>query len=306
MSTTGRLALPLVLACVSFVQASFAQTPSAQTTAAQTPLHPSFDVASIRASGDTPQGQVAVGVHVDGSQVRVTSFTLKDYIGLAYRMKVSQISGPDWIAGQRFDISATLPAGVTTAEIPEMFQALLAERFQLKFHREKREFPVYALIVGKGPLKVKESKPGPDDSAEPKDSTTVTGGGSIAGVSVNLGHGASWSFVPNHFDAKKLTMAQLAANLERFADRPIVDMTDLKGQYDLGFDINAEDYRPMLIRSAVAAGVSLPPQALQLLDGSSPAALADAVAQTGLKLEARKAPLDVIVVDDVLKAPTAN
>ena len=101
-------------------------------------------------------------------------------------------------------------------------------------------------------------------------------------------------------------MTQLTGNLERFTDRPMVDMTDLKGQYDLAFDINPDDYRPMLIRSAIAAGAVLPPQALGVLESSSSAGLADAVAQTGLKLEARKAMLDVIVVDDALKTPIAN
>jgi uncharacterized protein (TIGR03435 family) len=274
--------------------------------AAQSPK-PEFEVASIRPSNPVPDGQVNVGVHIDGSQVSVSHLTLKDYLGIAYRMKVSQINGPDWISSDRFDVAATIPAGVSTSQFPEMMQALLNDRFKLKIHREKKDFAVYALTVGKGPLKLKESKPDPEtESAEPKDVTTVTGGGSAAGVGVNLGHGASWSFVPNHFSAKKLTIAQFAANLERFADRPIVDMTELKGQYDLDFDINPDDYRPMLIRSAVNAGVSLPPQALSLLDGSTSAGLADAVAQTGLKLDARKAPLDVIVVDDALKTPVAN
>jgi uncharacterized protein (TIGR03435 family) len=101
-------------------------------------------------------------------------------------------------------------------------------------------------------------------------------------------------------------MDDFAGNLERFADRPIVDMTGLKGQYDFAFDVNPEDYRPMLIRSAISAGAVLPPQALQLLDGTSSAALSDALQQVGLRLEARKAPLDVIVVDEAQKTPTAN
>jgi uncharacterized protein (TIGR03435 family) len=233
--------------------------------------------------------------------------TLKDYVGIAYRMKVSQISGPDWISSQRFDIAATIPKGVPTSQIPAMFQALLADRFQLKVHHDKKEFPVYALLVGKGPLKLKEIPPDSnDDSDDPKGTVNIAAGGSAAGVSVNLGHGSSWSFVPNRFEVKKLTMAQFAANLERFTDREIVDRTDLKGQYDLAFDVNPDDYRPMLIRSAIAAGAVLPPQALSVLENSSTAGLADAVAQTGLKLEASKAMLDVIVVDDALRTPIAN
>ena len=283
------MTIPILVACSAFAQ-------------------PRFEVASIRPSAPTPEGQVNVGVHIDGAQIRVVALTLRDYLGIAYRMKVAMISGPDWTASERFDISATLPAGSQADQLPEMFQALLADRFHLKSHTEKKELPVYALIPGKGPLKLKESPPDSDaDKDEPKGTVNATGGGSVAGVSVNLGHGSSWSFVPNRFEAKKLTMEQFAANLERFADRPIVDMTGLKSQYDLAFNVNPEDYRPMLIRSAIYAGVVLGPQALRLAEsGSGGGALSDALQQVGLKLEARKAPLDVLVIDDALKTPTAN
>ncbi len=264
-----------------------------------------FEVASIRPSTTEPQGQVNVGLHFDGAQVRIAALTLKDYLGIAYRTKISNIFGPDWITSDRFDIAGTIPAGGKTAQVPEMLQALLADRFQVKFHREKREFPVYALVPGKGELKLKEVPPDADAGKAPEP-VNIAGGGSIAGVSVNLGNGSSWSFVPNRFEAKKLTMEQFASNLERFADRPIIDMTGLKGQYDLAFDINPDDYRPMLIRSAIAAGATLPPQALSLLDGYSSAPLSDALQQVGLKLESRKAPLDVIVVDSANKTPSAN
>jgi uncharacterized protein (TIGR03435 family) len=265
-----------------------------------------FEVASIKPTAEGPEQQVNVGVHIDGAQVRVVSLSLRDYLAIAYRTKGNMISGPDWTGSERFDISAVLPAGSTTAQLPEMFQALLADRFHVKLHKEKKEFPVYALLVGKGQLKLKESPDSDADKDEPKGTVNAAASGSAAGVSVNLGHGSSWSFVPNRFEAKKLTMEQFAANLERFADRPIVDMTGLKGQYDLAFDVNPEDYRPMLIRSAIYAGVVLSPQAMRLVEGTSSAPLGDAVEQIGLKLEARKAPLDVLVIDDALKTPTAN
>jgi uncharacterized protein (TIGR03435 family) len=83
-------------------------------------------------------------------------------------------------------------------------------------------------------------------------------------------------------------------------------MTGLTGQYDFAFDVMPEDYRAMLLRSAVWAGVNLPPEAQKMLDASSPAALRDALQQVELRLEARKAPLDVLVIDDALKTPTAN
>jgi uncharacterized protein (TIGR03435 family) len=273
--------------------------------AAQTASGPHFDVASIRASGPEQEGQVNIGLHIDGAQVHVARLTLREYIGIAYRMKVAQIVGPDWIASDRFDISATMPAGGKTADIPEMFQTLLADRFGMKLHHENRDFPVYALIQSKGPLKLKES---PVDANEAKASEPidVKAGGSVQGVNIDLGDGRTFSFVPNKFDVHKLTMETFARYLERFADRPVVDMTGLKEQYDFTFDINADDYLPLLIRSAINAGATLQPRVLKLEEVYSATGLSDALQTVGLKLDARKAPLDVIVVDDARRTPTEN
>src|SRR5262245_33965452 len=114
----------------------------------------SFEVASIRPSSGAPPQGVAAGVRVDGSQVRTTYLTLKDYIAMAYRLKLYQVSGPDWIGSERFDIAASLPEGSLPAQMPSMMQTLLEERFQMKFHREKKEFPVYALEIARGGLKM--------------------------------------------------------------------------------------------------------------------------------------------------------
>jgi uncharacterized protein (TIGR03435 family) len=83
-------------------------------------------------------------------------------------------------------------------------------------------------------------------------------------------------------------------------------MTNLKGGYDLALDIAPEERLPMMIRSAVSAGVILPPQALALLDGSSMSSLINSMKKVGLSLEARRAPLEVIVVDQMQKTPTEN
>jgi len=272
---------------------------------AQDSPRPEFEVATIRPSTLGPQDGVTAGVRIDGAQVRCVALTLKDYVGIAYRVKLYQISGPDWIGSDRFDISATFPAGAQTAQFTEMMQHLLEDRFQIKVHREKKDFPVYVLEVAKGGLKMQESAPDPN-AEDAKAPLNITGGGSAQGVSVNLGRGSSYTFGNNKFEAKRLNMTALAGNLERFVDRPIVDMTDLQGSYDFALDITDEDYRVMLIHAGVNAGVSLPPQALRLLDGASTPSLFDAMQKVGLKLDARKAPLDVVVVDGARKTPTDN
>jgi len=145
-----------------------------------------------------------------------------------------------------------------------------------------------------------------DTPAQALDPVNVGATVSAAGVSLDVGNGSSWSLVPNRFEGRKLSMSALASGLERFANRPIIDMTGLKGEYDFTFDVNPDDYRLMRIRGAVAAGVWTPPQALQMLEGSSSLSISDALAHVGLKLETRKAPLDVIVVDGGRRTPTEN
>jgi uncharacterized protein (TIGR03435 family) len=275
---------------------------------AQSAARPEFEVASIKPAAPTGDERVNVGLHIDGSQVHCASWALRDYVGMAYKMKAIRILGPDWIKSDRYDIAASLPAGSNESQVPEMFQSLLADRFHLKVHTEKREFPVYVLLPGKGSLKMKESSPDSGaDKDEPKGTVSVAAAGSREGVGVNLGQGSSYTFANNKFDAKKLTMEQFASNLERFADRQILDMTGLTGRYDFTINLTPEDYRVMLIRAGISAGVQVPPQALKYLEAaSSDGALGDALQQIGLRFESRKAPLDVLVIDDALRSPTSN
>jgi len=183
----------------------------------------------------------------------------------------------------------------------------LTERFQLKTHREKKEFPVYALEIAKGGLKISESAPGPDrDSSNFKEPIERSGTGSGQGVSVTLGRGSSYTFANNRFEGKKLTMAELAGSLDQFLDRPVVDLTNLTGRYDFTFDITEEDYRNMLIRAGVNRGLSLPPEALRMLDTGLPVSFFRAAEKLGLKLDARKVPLDMLVIDEIHKTPTEN
>jgi uncharacterized protein (TIGR03435 family) len=264
-----------------------------------------FEVASIRPSAPAAeQNRVDVGLHLDGLQARISSFTLKDYIAMAYRVKVYQVSGPDWIGTDHFDINAKLPAGAKTEQIPDMMQALLAERFQMKFHHEKKEMPVYALVMGKTPLKLKEVPAGAADDGPPATNVAATGSG--AGVSVDLGHGSSYTFANSKFEARKLNLDVLASMLERYVDRPILNMTDLKGYYDFTLEVTPEDYQAMLIRAGVSAGMVFPPQVLRLIEGNSTPSLMDAVQQAGLKMDTRRAPVDLLVVDSALKNPTDN
>jgi uncharacterized protein (TIGR03435 family) len=105
---------------------------------------------------------------------------------------------------------------------------------------------------------------------------------------------------------KKVTMRILSETLGRFTDRPIVDMTKLDGRFDVTFSIATEDYGPMLVRSAVNAGINLPPQAMAMLDTPSMGSVENGLKTLGLVIEPRRASLDVLVVDSIERTPTAN
>src|SRR5215471_21837770 len=164
----------------------------------QKPDRPAFEVASIRPSAGAIQQGVAAGAHIDGAQFRTTFLTVKDYIAMAYRLKLYQVSGPDWIGTDRFDITATLPEGTLPAQAPDMMQTLLEQRFQLKMHREKKDFPIYALEIAKGGLKMTETPPSPElEKLDARAPQAFTGTGSNQGVSINLGQGSSFTFSNN-------------------------------------------------------------------------------------------------------------
>jgi uncharacterized protein (TIGR03435 family) len=185
-----------------------------------------------------------------------------------------------------------------------MLQTLLEDRFQVKIHREKKEFPVYGLVLAKGGLKLTPLPEDPEDAKASAVDVNVKGGPS--GVSIDFGRGSSFSLGSNKFEIKKLTMAQFADSLSRFADRPVVDMTETAGKFDFSIDMTPEDYRSMLIRIAVKNGVNLPVEALRMMQEVAGDSLFQSLQAVGLKLETRKAPLDVLIVDRAAKAPTEN
>src|SRR2546429_365273 len=115
---------------------------------------PAFEVASIRSAApiqsQITSGKMHVGMKVDAARVDIGYLSLADLLPLAFQVKPYQISGPSWMSTERFDIVATIPEGASKDQVPQMLQALLAERFKLTFHRESKERPIYALAVGKG------------------------------------------------------------------------------------------------------------------------------------------------------------
>ena len=267
--------------------------------------HLEFEVASVRPAPEQFRA-VDVGLRIDGAQIRGTSLPLRDYIALAYRLKPTQIEGPDWMTMQRFDIAAKLPDGASQDQFRDMLQTLLSDRFRMKTHREMKDFPVYVLGVAKSGLKLTELPPDPNAAEAANTPINISGRGGGGNVGINLGGGSAFNLTQNGFEAKKLTMQTFTDMLTRFMDRPVVDMTGLKGRYDFTLELSPEDRQATMIRAALTAGVVLPPQALAMLDNGSNASLVSSLQKLGLTFDARKAPLEVLVIDSVQKTPMEN
>src|SRR5215469_15021168 len=147
-----RLSFPLFLPLALGAGAAFAQTPA----------RPAFEVASIKPAPPITQlaeqfrsGKAHIGMSIDGARVEFGFVSLADLIVQAYKIQPFQLNGPDWMKQERFDVLAKLSDGASKDHVPEMLQALLAERFKLSIHRDTKEQPVYALVVGKNGLKMK-------------------------------------------------------------------------------------------------------------------------------------------------------
>lgn len=273
--------------------AAFCQVPAARQ---------EFEVASVKVSAPlSADGQFAVGVHIDGAMVRCSYLSMRNYLMMAYDLKDYQIAGPDWLTTDHFDIVAKVPAGASADhDLRAMVASLLTDRFKMVTHRETRDLPAYALVVAKGGFKLQEIPP--DTESDPnagKVDVNVTGGGR-GGTVVNLGNGSYISYGLNKLEAKKVTFASMMDSLSKFVDRPIVDMTELKGRYDMTLEYSVQELRS-LVRASGADASQIPDF------GADPTiSIFSSLEAIGLKLEPRKAPVDVLVIDKAERVPTAN
>jgi uncharacterized protein (TIGR03435 family) len=176
-----------------------------------------FEVATIKPTDPAFGGIV---MRLGGGRFSVTGFTLRDLIAFAYAVDVSQIAaGPNWAASERYDIfGKPEKEGPLTRDVARvMLRALLTDRFQLKFHRETKEMPVYVLTVGKNGSKMKPRIDG--DGGE--STRLVFQGAKATGRNVSA----------------KVLAEELQAML---FDRPVVDQTGLAGSFDFNLSWRPE------------------------------------------------------------------
>jgi uncharacterized protein (TIGR03435 family) len=237
-----------------------------QTTQSVQPLardsHPSFEVATIKRS-DPDDKTHRFEIH--GRRIVIENQTVQTMIEMSYGVHARQIvNGPSWIETERFDAE-----GVPDGEVPPdvaQFQALvrslLAERFGLKLHTEKREMGRYSLTVAKGGPKMEATK-------------------SVPGALPNIR--ANGNQTSHSLQMENVSMGDLAHQLQGALDRPVVDETGLKGRYDFTLKWLRADA----------------PVAAEDADSALPELFTAIQEQAGLRVEPSKGEVDVLLIDKV-------
>lgn len=231
---------------------------------------PAFEVASIKAAKPGTRGFTAE--MLPGGRFVATNVTLKMLIADAYKVYDFQIvGGPAWLESQRFSIDAKpdVKTQPTNAQVRKMLQALLADRFQLKLHRDSKESPVYSLVIGKRGSKLEPAK---EPDATPYFRTLNR----------------------RQIIAKNAPIEFLTEALSTFMGRPVVDKTELKG----GFDYN-------LLWTPDETQARAGDETLSNLDPERPSIFNAMQEQLGLKLEAQRAPVEFMIVERAEK-PSEN
>jgi uncharacterized protein (TIGR03435 family) len=238
----------------------------------------------------------------DPGRISFTNVTLFNVILRAYDLMAFQLSAPDWVSSRRYDIAAVIPAGASKEQCNRMLQALLAERFNLVVHHENRSLQGFDLVAGRGGSKLKGSAAssapasGTSDGPPKIDSD---GYPELTAPGLVMMEGAKAGGVIVFLTARSQPLSALVQLLSREFQMPIGDQTGLQGNFDF-----------KLAFAPKPPGALPPPPS-----PDSPSNAADDVApnlttavqqQLGLRLNARKVPTDVLVVDRADQLPTQN
>jgi len=244
----------------------------------QSAVRPEFEVASVKpnVSGST-NFLMRPPAH---GRFTATNVPLKLLIALAYQVRPSEISGgPAWIVSDKYDVNGkAADSNVNADQSRFMLQRMLEDRFKLMVHRETKEMPVYVLLPAKNGLKVQAAKEGScvESSNSPRTSTSPPICGSII-------------LMTNGIAGRKMSMAQLANSLSGIVGPPVIDKTGYAGYFDFQLEFSRE-------LTAVQANVATP------ADTSEPSIFTALQEQLGMKLEATKGPVEVLVIDRAERA----
>jgi len=223
-------------------------------------------VASVRPN---KSGIARYDVHPQGGRFTANNISLFALVQWAYDIEDFRISGgPAWIKSSRFDVAAESEGTPSIAQFRVMLQPLLADRFHLKVHKQKKVLPVYELLVAKGGSKLKEGKcVGTPSPANPCGGTSGSSRGTLIG--------------------RAASVQVLAQALSGILSRPVLDKTKLGGEYD--FDLT---YTP---DETLRHGPGDPDAPAASID--TPSIFTAVQEQLGLRLKPAKAPVDLLVID---------
>jgi len=332
----------LIAAGAAFGQTATATQASAaaQATASSAPTAStlSFDAASVRLSPEPDTATMLAGlkegrkpewVRVDGTRATFHYMSLKELIAYAYKLRAYEVSGPEWLVTDRFDIAARLPDGATKDDVPGMLRALLKERFNLATHSELTDQTVLGLVVGKSGPELKETAAKAeaiDENAplQPNESKMDTADGPIrlmknkdGSTTYNMGTRGTFTL---KFDTNTLSMRMEAStiSMKGFAvmltslgggeGRQVVDMTGVTGNYQAAVDFSLMDLTSSLSAQGIEiqTGPRSGSSSTAATDPEGGATVSAALEKLGLKLEKSKAKVQRLVVDQVAKMPTEN
>ena len=218
-----------------------------------------------------------------GQRYQATNVSVRLLIQVAYHLKAEQIiGGPSWLDTDRFDMNAVAERPSTINELHAMLVNLLVDQLRLKFHHEKKELPIYALTVDKaGPKQLR-----PNESKNAGDSWIEVEADPTPGA-----------FLKNTWHAKFCPMEYFAFRLGGILDRPVVDQTSIKGEYD--FDLTfTRELPPNIQPGAQLNGVEI--------DTSGPTVFDAIQKQLGMKLEKQKGEAAILVIDHAEKPATTD
>jgi uncharacterized protein (TIGR03435 family) len=280
---------------------------------AQNPARPQFDAASFKPAQAGPGVQSFKGGPgtSDPGRISWSKAPLRQILIRAFGVTTDQISGPDWIDSERYEIIATMPPATTADDLKVMLQGLLAERLGLAVHHESRNLPVYLLTIAKGGSKLKASAaPGADDTGATPGSHYSVGPDGCPVLPAGF-HGSD-----AHIDAQGMecdsyggsTISDLARQVaglmklgQGLRQSPhVVDNTGLEGAFDFKLRFHLQ-----LVGPAMAAALATDGSAGDPL-GDNMASLTKALEQLGLSLRKTTEPVDVVVIDKIDRVPLAN
>jgi len=298
-------------------------------------LAQTFEVASIKpAQPPTPDGQGRIFMRgpsggpgtKDPGRVNLPFMSLKSLIMLAYDVKNYQITGPQWLDTERFDVTATMPPDTTKEQYGIMLQNLLIERFKMTVHKESKELPMYSLIVNKGGPKLKETalKATPADGDGPPrpplgPPKIGPDGFPVMPAEMSQRPGMPMMMMPGRarLMATSQSMQDLANRLTAQLNRPVIDNTGLTAKYDFvltyapdpneGLGGRGGAGLGLAVRAPAPAGAAGGPDNTFIPDGEAPQPLFGALqSQLGLKLDPKKGDVEIVVIDKMEKAPVEN